>query len=233
MLDVFSYSSLISDRTTRKTEVTLTSIRGSLADLTFGNAVRAGNEAEVVRHLSEHGLDLLMSEVSFDIILDIDTRLTPPIIRRHSTVNRVQSVAGNSTCMDNRSQHGFMTVTPFHLGLLAQHRHIIKIMLEKILEQNDPQSQFQWLKNVFECKTTLIIPEDAIQCDKGTLSLDGMNAFHVAARYHPKALKDILNVINENSWMSEFGYILEKTDSYLHQTPLHIAAKNSTPEVAR
>merc|ERR1712150_237726 len=84
-----------------------------------------------------------------------------------------------------------------------------------------------------ERKTTLIIPEDAVSCDKGTLSLDGMNAFHVAARYHPNALKDILGVINEKGWMVNLEYLLEQTDSYLHQTPLHIAAKNSTPEVAR
>ena len=222
----------LSDRSTRKTEVTLTSIRGSLADLTFGNAVRAGNDAEVVRLLTENGLDLLLSDVSFDIILDIDTRLTPPIIRRHSALHRMQS-AVNPENNENKSQHGFMTVTPFHLGLLAQHRHTIKIMLEKVLEENDSQTQYDWLKSVLERKTTLIIPEDAVSCDKGTLSLDGMNAFHVAARYHPNALKDILGVINEKGWMVNLEYLLEQTDSYLHQTPLHIAAKNTTPEVAR
>ena len=220
----------ILDRTVRKTDVILTSINGSIADLTFGNAVRAGNESEVLQHLSQHGLELLMSQVSFDIILDIDTRLTPPIIRRQSTLHRVQS-SGNSA--ENRSQHGFMTVTPFHLGLLAQHRHIINIMLDKILSEEDPQIQLMWMKRVLECKTSLIIPEDAIQCDKGTLSLDGMNAFHVAARYHPKALNDVLHVINEKQWSGELGYLLEQTDSYLKQTPLHIAAKDSTPAVAR
>ena len=203
-----------------------------MENLTFGNAVRAGKESEVIRLLSENSLDLLVSEVSFDIILDIDTRLTPPIVRRHSTIHRMQSEV-NSSNTAAKSQHGFMTVTPFHLGLLAQRRHIINIMLEKVLEENDPQAQFQWMKKILECKTTLQIPDDAVPCDKGTLSLDGMNAFHVAARYDPKALKDILELINDKQWMENLGYLLEQKDSKLQQTPLHIAAKNATPEVAR
>ena len=111
----------------------------------------------------------------------------------------------NSSNTAAKSQHGFMTVTPFHLGLLAQRRHIINIMLEKVLEENDPQAQFQWMKKILECKTTLQIPDDAVPCDKGTLSLDGMNAFHVAARYDPKALKDILELINDKQWMENYG----------------------------
>ena len=197
--------------------------------MTFGNAVRAGNDAEVTRLLSEHGLDLLMAEVSFDIILDVDTRLTPPIVRRHSALHNAMYCANS----DSRSQHGFMTVTPFHVGLLAQRGHIIKIMIEKVLEENDPHTQFHWMKKVLESKTTLLIPEDSVPCDKGTLSLKGMNAFHVAARYHPKALKDIFRVLNEKQWTSHLTYLIEGTDSFLHQTPLHIAAKHPTPEVAR
>ena len=217
------------DLAARRTEVILTSIRGSLADLTFGSAVRAGDDEEVIRLLSTNGLDLLLAEVSFDIVLDIDTRLTPPIIRRHDAFENT----ANGTNSESKSQHGFMTVTPFHLGILAQRRHIIKIMIEKILEVTEPQKQFQWMNNVLASKTTLIIPEDAVPCDKGTLSLNGMNSFHVAARYHSKSLKYILCVLNEKQWMPELRYLLEETDSFLHQTPLHLAAKNPTPEVAR
>ena len=220
---------ILADAPTNEFEVILTSTTGSQDDLSFGNAVRAGNETEVSRLLSKHGLDILLAEMSFKIKLDIDTRLTPPIIRRNTTFQNAV-VESNNECL---SKHGFMTVTPFQLGLLAQHRHIIKLLIEKILETNDNETQLEWLKRVLGTKTSLKIPDDAVPCDKGTLSLDGMNAFHLATKYQPKALKDILYILNEKNLMSNLSYLLEERDWRLKQTPLHIAAKCPTAEVAR
>ena len=217
---------------TKKSEAILTSKRGSLVDSTFGNVVRAGNDAEVVRLLSEHGLELLISKLSFDIMLDMDTRLTPPSTRKRSSLHRMQS-AEVSTNSDNKSHQGSMTVTPFHLALLASHRHIIKSMINKVLEEKDHQIRFQWMEKILASKTTLMIPGNSVRCDKRTSSLEGMNTFHVATRYHPEALEDIFRALNERKWMSNLKYLLEETDSILYRTPLHIAARNPMPGVAR
>ena len=213
-------------------EATLISRSGSVIELTFSNAVKAGDDVKVSQLLAEQGVSLLTSEVSFNTTLSIDTRLTPPIIRKQSTVHRMESESSIAKG-EKQCREGIMTVTPFHLGLLARHRHIIKIMLEAILEEKDPKLAFQWMEKVLNAKTALTLPDQSVSCGKDTVSMNGMNAFHVAARYHSQGLKEILKTLQSKHWIPGFKYLLDEKSSSLLQTPLHIAAKQPTEEATR
>lgn len=200
----------------------------------FGNAVKDGNDEEVERMLVEHGLELLMAQVSIDITPDIDTRLTPPVIRRSSNVFRKKSVRSLASSSETTSRHGLMTVTAFNLGIIFRHRNVTRIMIERIFEQKEHEVQLRWLKNVLGFKAILISSSRSDQWGKDTLSLNGMNAFHIAARYNPEILKAIFTVLREKQWISEFQELIEQKNSVpLSQTCLHIAAKNTTAEATR
>ena len=198
--------------------------------MTFGNAIRAGNEVDVSRLLCQHGLELMNAKLSLHIVLNIDATLTPPASRRESLVQVTSSIL-KQNC--NSSQNGSITVTPFQLGLLAQHRHIIKILMERIMEIKDTDSQLKWMENILGSKTSLVIPNNAAQCDKDTLSLNGINAFHLATRYDPMALKEIVCILNEKHMIPRLKDLLNEQDSNRKWTPLHIGAKCVSIEAVR
>ena len=218
----------------RPNEVILDFKSCSKTDKKFGNAVKDGNDEEVEQMLVEHGLALLMAQVSIDITLDIDTRLTPPVRRRASTVFKKKSISSSASNSEKTSRHGMMTVTAFNLGIIYRHRNVTRIMIEKLLEAKENEVQLQWMKNVLGFKAILTSSSRSIQWGKDTLSLNGMNAFHIATRYNPGILKEIFTVMRAKQWLSELQELIEqKNSSLLSQTCLHIAAKNRTAEATR
>ena len=119
-----------------------------------------------------------------------------------------------------------MTVTAFQLGIIAKRAGIIKLFMRKVLEITEVDERVSFLTKVLGGKAQLAFPKDPKGYDKDDRSLDGMNSFHLGAKYSPGALTQIFDYLNENMLMEEndIKELLEATDDQLHQTPLHIAA---------
>ena len=119
-----------------------------------------------------------------------------------------------------------MTVTAFQLGIIAKRPGIIRAFMQKIFELTDQEGRLNLLIKVLGTKTFLDFPKDPKLYDKDDRSLDGMNAFHLGAKYSPAALSQIFDHLNDNSFMEEDDIkdLLEATDNQICQTPLHIAA---------
>ena len=77
-----------------------------------------------------------------------------------------------------------------------------KALEEKILEEKEPQAQLQWMKKLLGFKAILTSSAHTIQWGKDTLSLNGMNAFHIATRYNAEILKHIFW-----NFVPKIGYI--------------------------
>ena len=160
--------------------------------------------------------------MSFDLTLDRDTSLD------NTTTDEVD---GGVPDVDKVN----MTVTTFQLAIIAKQSGIVKVFLQNVLEIPDEGEQLDLLKQLLGTKTFLMFPKNAKCYDKDDRSLDGMNAFHLGAKYSPGALKQIFDHLNENMLIEEndIKTLLEATDDQLHQTPLHIAATHSSPMAVR
>lgn len=183
----------------------------------FANSVRGGNERRVnaILDTTKESIEKhLLAKVSFDLTLDRDTSLE----QNHSD----EADGSGVPDIDKVS----MTVTAFQLGIIAKRAGIIKLFMKKVLEVTEGDERVSFLKNVLGGKAHLAFPKDPKGYDKDDRSLDGMNSFHLGAKYSPGALTQIFYYLNENMLMEENDIkdLLEATDDQLCQTPLHIAA---------
>ena len=201
---------------TRRDKLRLTSCSGNPSEVTFANGVRGGNEKRVKALLRANWPNiepLLLAKLSFVLTLDRDTSL-----------DDAATDVGDAGVPD--VDKVTMTVTAFQLGIIAKRPGVIRAFLQKILDIPDEDERFQLLKKVLETKTFLDFPKDPKLYDKDDRSLDGMNAFHLGAKYSPGALNQIFYHLNDNNFMEEdeIKSLLEATDDQIRQTPLHIAA---------
>ena len=197
----------------------MASANGEFSEVIFANGVRGGNENRVKLHLQANWPNIekhLLAQLTFDLTLDRDTSL--------DDTKQTATDEGDGGVPDVDKVN--MTVTTFQLGIIAKRAGIIKIFMQKALEIPDEDERIGLIKKLLGTKTFLKFPKDAKLYDKDDRSLDGMNAFHLGARYSPSALQQIFEHLNENGLMedNDIKELLEETENQLHQTPLHIAA---------
>ena len=187
----------------------------------FANAVRAGNERRVNTVLESNPQNIekhLLAKLSFDLTLDRDTSLDDD--------SNLDEGDGGVPDIDKVT----MTVTTFQIGIIAKRPGIIKLFMQKALEFTDGEERLTLFKKLLGTKAFLTFPKNAKCYDKDDRSLDGMNAFHLGAKYSPGALKQIFDYLNDHSLIEEdeIKDLLEAAEDQLHQTPLHIAAAHPT-----
>ena len=58
------------------------------------------------------------------------------------------------------------------------------------------------------------------------MNLDGVNAFHLAARFHAQSLLTIVKFLRQNDILEHVSPLLLVSEPHLGKTPLHMAAKS-------
>ena len=192
-----------------------------MSEISFGNAVRGGNERRVagfLKSLKKENIEKhLLAQLSFDLTLDRDTSLDESSGRDEGD--------GGVPDIDKVN----MTVTIFQLGIIAKRPGIINMFMQKVIEETEGEERLELLKKLLGTKAFLTFTKNPKGYDKDDRALDGMNAFHLGAKYSPASLVQIFEHLNESSIMEEndISDILEAPENQLNQTPLHIAAAHA------
>ena len=179
--------------------------------------------------LFEDNFQILQNELSIALELERDTifrksRRTDPYIRKSFDTNLrdYKLNVGN----DEISNKVILTITPIHLAIIARQISIVRIFMEKLSDEVDNEGSLNVIANVLRKVAVLSFPKNPLQYAKDDRSLDGMNVFHLAAKYCTPALKVLFDTLNTKGLMQkrEFHDTLEAKESQLQQTPLHVAA---------
>ena len=146
----------------------------------------------------------------------------------------------------SRSGNTAMAVTLLHLAIIAKQTNVIRVIFDCIVskscqyieeteESDRKQKVNSALQEELEKPVVLgfVYPTETYVYDKEDRSIDGMNAIHLACKYHPKAIPVIFGILKNQDVSDLCEYILAKTDNHLKQTPLHVAARSSTAVATR
>ena len=205
----------------KRSKIKLTSVSGDVSEISSANAVRGGNERKVNNFLNSLNKDSiekhLLAQLSFDLTLDRDTSFDESSAQDEGD--------GGVPDIDKVN----MTITLFQLGIIAKRPGIIKLFMQKVLEDTEGDERLSLLKNILGTKAFLTFTKNSKCYDKDDRALDGMNAFHLGAKYSPASLAQIFEHLNDSSLMEEnqINELLEAPENQLNQTPLHIAAAHS------
>ena len=179
------------------------------------NAVKDGDVKAVLEYLENYSVEILLSEISIPLAtFDINKR----------------SNVGNSS-----SRKVVLTITPFHMAVMAKQVSIVNLFMEKLVQHAMNENGLDKLEGVLGKKVLLTFPKNPKYYSKDDVSVDGMNVFHLTAKYCIPALKVIFRFLNAHGLIDKQGIkdLLQEKDKHLQQTPLHIAAKCSSSEATR
>ena len=165
--------------------------------------------------------------------LDVDL---DEIVELENTANEEDDDDGE-TCEGSGKPKLFLR--PLQLAIVINQEEVITVILKHIIKPSDAGEKMELLKEQLGHKARINFPcgIDKSTYDKDDRSLDGMNAFHLAAKYYPEGLQVIFDtLINENninqlkSIKSNILPLLLEKDGHLQQTPLHVALRNRSNE---
>ena len=163
----------------------------------FGNAIRSGSTEAVSSMLDIHGSEL-MNQLS----IQFETHF------RKSWVTKIE----------NALKPDLIYMTPFHLAIISQQSAVVQVMLE--------QSK-SLLKSTLGTKTKVVFATaDPLDYSKEDRTMDGINAFHLAGRFHAHSLALILRFLRDIKLLDEVKDLLEAKDPHMGKTPLHMAVKS-------
>ena len=118
-------------------------------------------------------------------------------------------------------------LTPFHLAILAKQADVVQAMMKYVFDSVDPE---ELVRKILSKKTkvdfTSGTPEEYFEEDA---NLDGINAIHLAGRYHTQSLLLIVQALHENDFLESMLDVFEAVDPHIGKTPLHFAVKNPNP----
>ena len=121
-----------------------------------------------------------------------------------------------------------MFVTPFHLAIISPEPKIVKCMVEAIKKHS--KAPIASLTNLLSMKTKVEFakgfPDTYCSDDR---SLDGINAFHLAARFHGQSFLIIVKFLRNNNKLETFQHLLQICDVHMSKTLLHTAAQSPSP----
>ena len=180
------------------------------------NAVKDGDVKTVLEYLENYSVDILLGEISIPLAtFDVNKRWNP---------------VGNPA-----ARKVVLTITPFHMAVMAKQVSIVNLFMEKLVQHAMNGNGLDQLEGVLGKKVLLTFPKNPKCYSKDDVSVDGMNVFHLTAKYCIPALKIIFRFLNVHGLIDKQGIkeLLQEKDKHLQQTPLHIAAKCSSSEATR
>ena len=182
----------------------------------FIDFVRGGVCDEVKLQLEDKGLEILNTTFFHDLELDSIVELEE---------------ADES---ENDVEIPMIALSPLQVAIVSRQAEIIKVLLGFVTKIEEAEECIQALEQLLGRKVTIIFTAESSTYDKDDRSLDGMNAFHLAAKYYPDALEIIFDILRQdNATYTKILDLLQATDNHLQQTPLHVALRNSSHEAAR
>ena len=167
------------------------------------------------------GLKLLNRDILLDLNLDEEVELDKAL------------VDDNSAIMDSISST--LCLRPFQLAVVLGHKEVIEVILRHIIASFDAEGCILLLEEYLGHQARIIFPdpENPYSYDKDDRSIDGMNAFHLAAKFYPDGMDLIFQILNEtNSTYTKILNLLDVKDRQLLRTPLHVALRNHPSSVS-
>ena len=207
-------------------------------DVILWDAIKDGNEEVVHEYLAKYSTEILQNELSIALELERDTifrksRRKDPTIRKSFDTNlRDYELNVSNGEISNKV---ILTITPIHLAIIARQISIVRIFMEKLSDEIDNEGNSNAIANILKKVAVLSFPNNPLQYAKDDRSLDGMNMFHLAAKYCTPVFKVILDTLRAKGLMNkkEFQDLIAAKESQLQQTPLHVAAKCGSPAATR
>ena len=199
-------------------------------DWVLWEAVKQGSEKKVLEYFKSYSIRILLLELTSVL----DTYNENFNVGKYDTCRALARLSGISLLASELAPKVTLTVTPFHMAIMERQPSIVKLFMEKLV-MNAKEEDKHILIEVLRKSVALSIPGDLNNYSKDDVCLDGMNAFHLAAKYSVASLNVILRYLNASTLMDETSIkdLLEAKDKHLQQTPLHIAAKNCSAEATR
>ena len=109
-------------------------------------------------------------------------------------------------------------MSPFHLAIISQNAEVVIVMLENAKKT---------LRKTLGMKTKVIFATgDSTDYNKDDKTMDGINSFHLAGRFHAHSLALILSFLRDTNQLDSFNDLFEATDPHMGKTPLHMAVKS-------
>ena len=190
----------------------------------FIEDIQVGDYSRIKRKLREEGsTDLLCQEYQWEVGLD-------KIVELEITTNEGDD-EDEETC--EGSGEPKLVLRPLQLAIVTGREEVITVILKHIIESNNAEQIMVLLKEQLGHKATINFPcgIDESTYDKDDRSLDGMNAFHLAAKYYPEGLQVIFDTLaDEDGFYSNILPLLLEKDGHLQQTPLHVALRNPSSD---
>ena len=191
----------------------------------FFDSIRAGECEDVKKYLDENGLEALTAPshilteyvhldkiVEFEDVNDEEEELEVPEI----------------------------FLRPLQVAVISRQKEVIETIIEYLSQLDTAEEILPALEDCLGQQTRVMFKDQdedrkpGASYDKDDRSLDGMNCFHLAAKYYPEGLSIIFDVLEkQNIKYSSILSLLLRQDNHLKQTPLHVAMKNSSTGGAR
>ena len=166
----------------------------------FGNAIRSGFTDVVKTMLESHGIGL-MNQLS---------------IQFETQFRKIFGKTGAKLETVNKPDRIYMT--PFHLAIISQQTNVVTLMLNFARRS---------IRTTLEKKTKVFFatndPSDYHDEDK---TMDRINAFHLAGRFHAHSLLVILTFLRDAKILEMMKDLFEAVDPHMGKTPLHMAVKS-------
>ena len=210
-------------------KLSLISEQGDQAIVDLGNAIRCGSIQFVRQVIENNGCEMLNKcEVQFEtyfrrspeVYAHDEKEKEPPSEWKNGKFKPQDSLRLNRQRLKIKDR---MYVTPFQLAIMSQQVEIVVILLQSVKDE-------QMMKKLLATTTKVIfkrgLPDSYFKDDR---TMDGINAFHLAARFHAPSLHCIINYIKDKRWLDSMRDLLEARDPHMQKTPLHNSTKSFSP----
>lgn len=189
---------------TRK--LTLMSEENDLTMVSLGQAIRSGS-VQTVKNIIESNSIAILNRLG---------------ITFETFLRRLSQKSGLVTVV----RPDKMYLTPFHLAIISQQDNVVSTMLDFVINSEYPAES---LKKLLSVKTSLKFANgDPDSYFKDDRTLDGINAFHLAGRFHCQSLVAIVKVLRDQDLIDSVLDLIQVKDPHMGKTPLHMATKNSS-----
>ena len=119
----------------------------------------------------------------------------------------------------------------FKTAILARQAEVVSLMLETIVDSENPKELIRLIEQMRE----LLRKQTKVNFNKGDPKeyfkddriMDGINAIHLAARYHTQSLLLIVQVLHDTEIFESLKDLFEAVDNHMEMTPLHLGIKST------